>query len=678
MTGERLSDLQKETLRVLADTFVPSREPPFIQAERTPSASEAGVDREIRRIVEEYLPTQQRIDFLRFLTALDSPMQNLLLVGKPVRFRELDQRRRERYLFGWAKSPVGLKRKGFQSAKRLVDFVYYARPSDERHHPVWTTIGYEPRSSSEGTPEVTNSSGAAPERPEADGTVETDVCIVGSGAGGATVAALVAAAGYKVVILEAGPWIAPTDLPQTEAEAFDRMYEGHGIVTTDDISFQLLAGATAGGSTAINWMTCLRPLTVARNEWEHDFGMSGVATPSFDHLLDLTEQRLAVTSTESQLNPSNEVLRLGCERLQYRLGLDYEIIRRNAKGCAQRCGFCSFGCPYGAKQSMLQTYLADAMSHGARLYCDTTAQHIVIDKGKVGGVDAIYTRSGKSHRLSVRSRAVVVAAGALRTPVLLLRSGLRTPGIGLGLRLDPTTAIVGDYAQPIRMWEGPMQTVAIRKFQGADTYDHGPWIETAPAHPGLSALAFPWTSSAQQFEGIDRLAHAAASITLVRDWAEGRVAIDGHGDAVYRYRLTPRDRRNLTLGIVETARVHWAAGARRIFSLHTPEISVGDGKRAVSPSELDDFSDRVTRAGIRANSVGLFSAHPMGSARAGNDPKTCAARPTGQCHGVEGLWIADGSLLPTAPGVNPMITIVALAHRTAGFLLEQLAGASHA
>ena len=218
-----------------------------------------------------------------------------------------------------------------------------------------------------------------------------------------------------------------------------------------------------------------------------------------------------------------------------------------------------------------------------------------------------------------------------------------------------------------------MQTIYVHRFQDLGEGHHGPWLESAPGHPGLSALALPWFSGRAHKDSMRKLAHVASTIVLVRDVAEGRVTIDAHGEPVLAYRLTTSDRQNLTRGLQEAAKIHRAAGARRISTLHLRECSVGNGTSEIRDAEFAAFVERIQRLGMRDHGVGLFSAHPMGSARAGGDPRTSSAKPTGECHEVRNLWIGDGSLLPTAPGVNPMITIMALAVRTARFVHERLA-----
>jgi len=669
----QLSASERTTLRRLADALVPS----IGVSDDTNGfyrrkATDLLVDEDVVRIIERYVSSKDRADFRRLLHTVESPFLNLILCRSPRSFQSMDPQEREEYLLGWARSRLGVKRRGFHAIKRLVLFLTYAKTSRDGRNPNWSAIGYDGPSPGGGPVSPLDDLRIVPIRPDRETNLECDVCVIGSGAGGAAVAAKLSQAGWKVVVLEAGPYRASADFSQLEAETYDAMFERHGVLTTQDLAFGVLAGRTAGGSATINWMTSLRPPTWARAEWDRACGMAGVAGPEFDRILDDVWSRLGVTTEESIVNPSNDALRRGCEALGFRMGLDYDVIPRNARGCEGRCDFCFFGCVYDAKQSPLVTYLPDAYRAGARFLFDARADRVLIEGGEARGVEASHSSGGREVPVHIRARAVVVAGGAVQTPAILLRSGVRFRGVGLGLRLDPTTAVLAEYPHRVEMWKGPMQTIVVKRFQDSDEGHHGPWFESAPGHPGLAALALPWSGGRSHKDGMRRIAHAAASIVLVRDVSEGRVRIDVQGEPVLDYRLAPRDRANLVRGLQEVGRIHLAAGARRIATLHLQECSVGDGHAPISPGDFDAFLDRIAQLGIRENGVALFSAHPMGSARAGGDPRTSTARPTGECHEVRNLWIGDGSLLPTAPGVNPMITITALAIRTAGFVHERL------
>lgn len=667
-------DPERRTLAALCDTLVPRidgvSDPEGLYGR---SATDIGVDADIMAVVSDYLPPDQRAAFHRLLSTVENPLLNLVLTGRPSRFTQLPPEARERYLLGWAHSRLPVKRQGFHAIKRLTEFLFYAKLMDDGRNPNWPSLGYDgPDDAERGRHRHPEELTIVPFVPQQETTLQADVCVVGSGAGGGAIAAKLAQSGFKVVVLEAGSYRTPDHFTQREADAYDTMFQGHGVLTTKDLAFGILAGETAGGSTTINWMIALKPPIWAREEWERDAGMEGVTSPAFEALVDEVWTRVHATQEESQINPCNDVLRRGSEALGYQEGPDYHVLFRNAKGCQQRCDFCFFGCIYNAKQSTLVTYLPDAYHAGARFLFDTKAHHVVVEGGVAKGVEASYRGNGREIPIHVKAKQVVAAGSALQTPALLLRSGIRFPGVGFGLRFDPTTAVFADFAEPIRFWKGPMQTVVVTKFQDSDVAHHGPWIEVAPAHPGLAGLALPWNGGRSHKEMMARLARAANAIVLTRDWAEGRVSIDARGEPVFDYRLDARDRRNLTRGLQEAARIQRAAGAVRISTLHMEELTVGDGKDPIPQGAFDAFLERIGRAGVGENRMALFTAHPMGSARAGRDPRTSAAKPTGECHEVRNLWIGDGSILPTAPGVNPTITIMSVALRTAGFIRERL------
>jgi choline dehydrogenase-like flavoprotein len=666
---------ERERLRHVVDTILPG-DPSASDSLAQRSGSAAGVDLEIGRLFSSYFSEEDRAEFRRLLRTVGPGALSWVLSGHWAGIDGSEPLARERLLRRWSLSHLRALRTGFQVVARLSLFLYYGRADDGSTNPVWPAIGYAqpPLAVPRATPSFAPPSFDA----SSDGEIETEVCVIGSGAGGSVIAADLAAAGHRVLVLEAGPFRSAPGFPTNEAGAFDALYLRHGLLTTSDRAISILAGATAGGGTTVNWTTCLPTPELVRREWERGHGMAGVAGAAFSADLTAVMERLKVNSDESQINPSNEALRLGCERLGYQWGRDFQVIRRNAVGCRERCAPCSFGCPYGAKQSALETFLADAVSAGARLLCDTRADLIEVERGQVRGVHASWRSGGQVRTVQVRTRCAVVAAGAIETPALLLRSGIRHDGVGLGLRLHPTSALFSEFPHPVRMWEGPMQTIVVRRFQEMDGALHGPWIESAPAHPGLAAEALPWTGGAEHKTRMRAFGRTASAIVLVRDVGEGRVRIDSRGEAVVDYRLTTRDRFHLSEGLVEAAWIHRAAGAQRVQTLHLPELSAGDGSGPIRQRDVERLVADIRRTGIRDHRVGLFSAHPTGSARAGGDPRRAAARPTGEAYGTTGLWIGDGSILPTAPGVNPMVSIMAVARRTAGYIRQSLAAAASA
>ncbi len=378
---------------------------------------------------------------------------------------------------------------------------------------------------------------------------------------------------------------------------------------------------------------------------------------------------LKVGPLESQRNWNNEALWQGCKALGYSEGSDYEVISRNAVGCNERCDFCTYGCIYSCKQSTAMNYLPAASMSGAKFLFNTRADVVEIEGGKARGVEASY--AGGRHRVHVKARVVVAACGGLETPALLLRSGVRQRALGRHLTLDPTVSMGGIFSRPVNPWAGPPQTVAVRKFWNLDGTHHGFWVEAAPAHPGLFAFTVPWIDGATHKDFVrQNYSRTTATIVLLREWGNGTVGVDSHGSPVVTYSLDKRDKENMMMGMVATAKILAAAGASEVWSTHNSPVRVGSGR--VSESDLDTFASQVRKQGIEYNRINLFSAHLMGSCRMSNDPRQGPTKPSGELYGVENLFVGDATVFPTTPAVNPMISIMAMARRTSDFIKAKL------
>jgi choline dehydrogenase-like flavoprotein len=445
-----------------------------------------------------------------------------------------------------------------------------------------------------------------------------------------------------------------------------KLFQQSGTASTKDLSFVLLAGRGAGGGTTVNWNTCLKPPVRVLAEWEGEFGIDGLTGEAFSERLDEVWRRMKVNGGESQRNQNNQVLWEGCQALGFEEGFDFHAIERNAVGCMQRCDYCTYGCIYAAKQSTALTYLPAAQQSGARFVFNARVEQVVIEGGVARGLVARCAGPGGEHRLELSAKAVVVACGSIETPALLLRSGVKGDNVGSYLRLDPTVAVGGVFQKLIEPWKGPPQTVAVWKFIDLDGTYHGFWIEAAPAHPGLFALSIPWVSGKGHKEFMERYyARSSATIVLLRERSSGRVAIDRDGNPVVSYDLEPADRDTLVRGMEETARILAAAGAVGLWTTHNSQVFAGNGEKPLTPSDLDSFSARLRSEGVNYNRMMLYSAHLMGSCRMSADPSRGPTSPSGELHSVKGLFIGDASVFPTTPAVNPMISIMAMASRTA-------------
>ena len=667
-----LTASERRTIAALCDALFPaiSGEPGLLGR----SASDISVDTLLADAVEGAMQPGNSRDFRRVLSVVESPLYNLVLTARPSRFSALAPAARERYLQGWRDSSIPLKRTAFQALKRLTLFLAYASAGPGGANPNWEALGYPGPSHDDPVP-TPEGLRLKPLVVDHDTKLACDVVVVGSGAGGSVVADSLASAGYDVLVVEQGPYETSETFRQDEMRMMQKLFQQGGTAATADLSFVLLAGRGGGGGTTVNWNTCLKPPRRVLSEWESEFGIDGVAGPAFAAMLDSVWRGIGVNTSESQLNGNNRVLADGCRALGYKEGTDYHVIERNALGCRQRCDFCTYGCIYAAKQSTALTYLPSAQAKGARFVFDARVERVVIEGGAAKGVVAACRSREKEFRLEVSARAVVTACGGIETPALLLRSGVRDKNVGAYLRLDPTAAVGGIFEEPVRPWKGPPQTVAVWKHIDLDGTYHGFWVEAAPAHPGLFALSIPWVNGRQHKEFMrDYYARSSSSIVLLRERSSGRVTIDGDGYARVSYELGKEDRDTLVRGMEETARILVAAGATGVWTTHNSQVFAGDGKSRVTPAGLDSFSAALRREGVKANRLMLYSAHLMGSCRMSSDPSKGPTSPSGELHSVRNLFVGDSCVFPTTPAVNPMISIMAMAMRTAESIKRSLGG----
>lgn len=629
------------------------------------TASELDVARQMAETLGQESP-ESRAQFKQLLGMLGSSTGGMLLAGRAKGLADLSLEQRQNALRRMSLSPLPLLRQGFAVLKRLALFIYYAAPAENGLNPNWSTIGYTPAPPPP-TPEE------APRRIhplaiERDTELTADAVVVGSGAGGGVIAARLAAAGKDVIIVEKGGYYSESDFTGSEAVMTPALYMRRGLLATNDLGMIVLAGSTLGGGTIVNWSTSLRTPPDVLSEWEREHGLTGATSADYQRGFDYAEQRMGVNTDDSDPNPNNAALMRGCRTLGY----DWKRIPRNASGCEQRCGACGYGCPFGRKQSTLLTFLQDAHEKGARVIVRCQVDRALVSAGQVTGVEGwARDEAGALHKVTIHAPTVVVAGGAVETPALLLRSGLRNPNIGAHLRLHPVVALASYYEDKIEPWKGSLQTVLSDHFKSL----RGPYglrFEVAPTHPGMLGMVTPWESAAQHKRDMTQIPWVATCIALMRDTGAGRVTLDRQGDPVLRYFPNETDRRFLAQAMGEMSRIAAAGGATRITTLHNKrmELRAEAGQPgAFTPQRIEAFARAIERRGIAPNTVPLFSAHQMGTARFGSSPKTAVADPTGQVYGVKGLYIGDGSGFPTASGVNPMLSIMALAYRVADGVL---------
>lgn len=652
-----LSERQREALHGLCDTLVPSisrpEDPGGFWARK---ASDLAIDHVAADAIAA-LPAEANAGLRQLLDVL-----HVQGIAQPV-----SQGSREEILGNVSlASPEAAG--GVAGLQNLILLLYYGAPDLQTgQNPNWRTFGYPgPISASPEEPKT-----ITPVVPEGDElTLEADVCVVGSGAGGGVIAGTLAARGLKVVVLEAGGYFNEADFPQLELWAYENLYYRGGPTPTADQTVSLQAGACLGGGTTVNWTNCLRTWPHVREQWARQFGLEGLDSADYERHLDAVMERISANDRCSDVNGPHQRIIEGAEKLGYH----HHVCVRNTdetRYSPESAAYMGFGDQSGSKQSTFKTFLQDAFDAGADIVVRCSARRVLLEDGRAVGVEALYAdpATGRSARVIVRAPQVVVAAGALESPALLLRSQIGGPAVGKYLRLHPSLAMSGLYDSDQKAWWGTPQSLVMDEFRDVED-GYGFLVEGVQYTTGLTGAAIPWISGEEHKDAMSRFGDVSTFVAVNRDHGSGRVTLDPQGEAVHSYLVTDElDQRVIRRSLAEMIRLHEAAGAREIWAL------AAGSPRWKRGEDLEAFIDRVCAIPLAAGGHKIFSAHQMGSCRMGTDPATSVAGPCGELHDVGGVWIGDGSAFPTPSGTNPMISIMGLAHRTAE-AIAAAAGAS--
>jgi long-chain-alcohol oxidase len=646
-----LTPRQRRSLEAICDTFCPP-------ANGLPGASELGVPDAVLELVARDPRSAAHRELKQLLGLWDTAPVTALGGGGFKRFSALPREQREQVLLSWCDSRLPQRRAAFHALRKASLLTYYGLPApDGGTSPVWEAIGYPgPLGARTDAPPKQ----LAPLTIGESTTLDCDVCIVGSGAGGGVAAAVLSQAGLDVIVLERGAYYDDADFDGAELRALTTMYAGAPAATHDQ-SVGLIAGSALGGSTVVNYTTSFRTPDDVRAEWA-SLGVPAFASGDFTASLDAVCERLGVNQEHNEPSKREQKLRDACLSLGWHLDAMPRNVDDRCDG--RECGWCNFGCRHGAKQSTAKTWLKDAQAANARLVVGVAVERVTVEGGAARGVVA---RTDGGHRLTIRSRAVVAAAGALQTPALLKRSGLTNPNVGKHLRLHPATAVWGIYDEEVRPWEGVMQALYSDQHRNLDD-GYGVKYETAAGHPHLAIPFLPWRSARAHHELMQAISHTVVFGILLRDRDAGEVRIDRDGEPVVRYRLSDYDARHLRVGIDGAAQMHEAAGAQRIFSSQSDWVGYDPGREG----DRARFMRDVDACGYGPGRIQLGSFHIMGSARMGGSPTSSACDPNAQTWDVRDLYVLDGSAFPTASGVNPQISIQAIAHMGARALAAHL------
>jgi choline dehydrogenase-like flavoprotein len=501
--------------------------------------------------------------------------------------------------------------------------------------------------------------------------LDADVAIVGSGAGGGTAAEILALAGLKVVVLEEGPLKTSGDFQMRESEAYPDLYQDSAARKTRDKAINILQGRCVGGGTTVNWTSSFRtpPSTLAF--WRREYGLEGFGVDDLAPWFAQMEARLSIGPWEVAPNANNEALARGAKRI----GISASAIRRNVVGC-WNLGYCGMGCPINAKQAMLVTTIPAALAKGATLVTRVRAHNLVLANGRVtlleGQAMDAQGIAPTPRSVRVRARAYVAAAGGIGTPALLLRSRTPDPHGILGKRTFLHPSLVSAALMPDRVdgFAGAPQTVYSDHFLETQPID-GPLgykIEAPPLHPVLTAITLP-DDGAAHARWMQDFPRMQVLIALLRDGFHpesqgGTVRLRDDGTPQLDYPLLPVIWDGARRALRSMAEIQFAAGAKTVMPVH------GEGAAFTDPAAAFAAIDRFA---LQPLVTTVVSAHVMGGAPLGPDPRRAVVTGTGRHHQLENLYVFDASLFPTSIGANPQLSIFGIVARLATNLAQALA-----
>ncbi|KAK1408091.1 hypothetical protein QVD17_39724 [Tagetes erecta] len=726
--GHFLSSQEMESLVALCDTLLPSidvhkdrvADDSLVELYHT-SASMNGTPYQVGSMMT--LKTEHPKQMLVRLTLLllSTWIGTLILCGKGClsnefpyvsKFSRISAKKREEIMVSWSVSYFSLLRMFFRSLKFLVPFAYFTQVNEKNENPCWKAINYCGRDP-DFTQQIQRSlntytlfgplykgiihlnkphkviiealqrsrlSISIPTYPHLYNKspsmiIKCDVVVIGSGSGGGVVAGVIAKAGYRVLVLEKGNYCARSNLSLLEGQSMEEMYLGKGLLATSNMEAVILAGSTVGGGSTINWSASIKTPFHVRKEWSECYDLEMFRSKLYEEALNVVCERMGVQYEVKDEGFNNMVLRKGCEELGYPV----ENIPRNSPP-DHYCGWCCLGCKDGRKMGTSETWLVDLMESGnGTILPGCEAVKVVHDRKKgrersvvKGVVFEFKHQNGRKEVCFAESKVVVVACGAMSTPQLLKRSGLKNRNIGKNLHIHPVVMSWGYFPsenwpeEEKKSYKGGIMTAmstVVGDFKGSG---YGSVIQTPALHPGMFSALMPWVSGSDFKARMLKFSRTAHVFALARDKGSGEI----HPKTTITYKMDVTDEENLKRGLEKSLRILAAAGAEEIGTHNNKGRTLNVKK--VSYHEFERFVKEESSRALRDLTTPICSAHQMGSCRMGVEAKGSAVNPMGETWEVEGLYVADTSVFPTALGVNPMVTVQAIAYCTAQSVLETL------
>ncbi|KAF4999926.1 hypothetical protein FGRMN_2164 [Fusarium graminum] len=518
--------------------------------------------------------------------------------------------------------------------------------------------------------------------------IDTDVVIVGSGCGAGVVARTIAMAGYRVLVVDKGHHHQTSSLPLDQSSGYFHLFEQGGLVASEDASITTLAGSCFGGGGTVNWSACLQPQNTVRDEWADERGLGFFKSSEFQARLDSVCEQMGVNTDPINHNYGNSVLLEGGRKLGY----STKQVPQNMGHCDHQDGHCSLGCWEGKKQGPVNGWLPDAARYGAKFITGFHVKKVLFQQGGRKNVACGVTGTWKprdgsatsARSVTINAKRVVLSAGSLCSPVILKNSGLKNKHIGRNLHLHPTTFVSAIFEKETRPWEGGILTSLVSSFDNIDGRGHGVRLERPSMLPSMCLTWLNWTSGSEYKALISKYRHMEAYIAITRDRDSGHITVDPTlGTPRLVYTPSKFDASNNMKGMLALAKILYTEGALEIhpvlpgfepFVREQGNVTNGDSSDSkATDARFSKWLKKLEAYGNKTPDTPYGSAHQMGTCRMSTKESDGVVDEFGRVWGYENLVVADASVFPSASGVNPMVTTMAISDHIASALAKDLA-----
>jgi choline dehydrogenase-like flavoprotein len=620
------SENEKNTLLLLCETFTGKE------------INDKAALLSVLQLMLRELNVEEASELAFFLRLLEMPLLNFFFIQKFGKFSELDLKARTNLLRQLADAPLSDLRKGYATIKKIALFSRYGFDND-----FLKSVSYEPSERKSVSAKYAENMFFLNEK-------DCDVLIIGSGVGGSVAANVLAKKGLKVIVAEKGGGYPAGNTPLSEGYAMTKFYDKSAALSSKDGVFTVFAGSALGGGTAVNWAGCLPLPAYIREEWSEFSGIEFFCEKVFDEAMEYAFSAFSATAENIVSSRQNILLKKAAEKKSWVSNpIPQNLFPEKSE---VEYGFIGLGDPYGVKRSTDKNLLKEAVSHSAEILLGSELRNIVFEGKKAVKARFVRRENEAEKEFFIRFRKIILAAGALHTPAICMRSGLRHPEIGKNLFLHPTYPVPALYGEKIEAWKGMPMTLSVDEFIRKDG-NYGFKIETPPIHPGLMSVALPWFDTDSHAELMRNAAYIGGLFALLRDRRGGAVSLNREGKMILHYDLHPEDKKMSLFALEKVLELHEAACAKKAFLIHSTAAPIDFGKISVA--------EYVRGQKSKKGYFSIFSAHQMGTCRMGKDPALFPVSPEGKLRETENVFVCDASLFPAASGANPMMTVAALA-----------------